>query len=170
MTLPYLEYGSLIYASGNKLQLQRLQTLQNMNTRICFDLPNRMRTSELHTIANLNLLEDRRNTQLLMYTRSRDEKFIDDRHLHTRRVDAPLLKVPNTLSSTSQKAVAYRGATHGNMLPSELRGIATKDAFKNYQNYLKPCYDILALCILLTLHISSHSYSPIFIGVWERFG
>ena len=71
MTLPYLEYGSLIYASGSKLQLQRLQTLQNMNIRMCFDLPNRMRTSELHTIANLNLLEDRRNTQLLnlMYTR-----------------------------------------------------------------------------------------------------
>ena len=103
-------------------------------------------------------------TQLLnlMYTRSRDEKSIDDRNLHTRRFDAPLLKVPNTLSSTSQKAVAYRGATHGNMLPSELWAIATKDVFKNYQKInLKQLIWNLVMTSLLSVSFSLSTFHPI---------
>ena len=59
--------------------------------------------------------------------------FIDVRNLPTRRFDAPLLIVPNTMTTTSQKAVAYRGAIKWNLLPPEIRALPSKDAFKSYR-------------------------------------
>ena len=135
MTLPYLEYGDLIYASSTQQQLMKLQRIQNRNIRISFNLHHFTPTTDLHRLASLNTLEDRRNAHLLnlMFDRKDDPYFCDNRNLPTRRFDATILKVPQFHKATSKKAVAYRGATSWNSLPPDIRRIPSKDAFKRFQ-------------------------------------
>ena len=92
-------------------------------------------TTDLHRLASLNTLEDRRNAHLLnlMFDRKDDPYFCDNRNLPTRRFDATILKVPQFHKATSKKAVAYRGATSWNSLPPDIRCIPSKDAFKRFQ-------------------------------------
>ena len=135
MTLPVIEYGNIIYGAGNKTQLGKLQTIQNINIKICLGLPSLTRTVEIHRLSKINHLEDRRNSHLLklMYTRKDNVKYRDQRDMRTRRFDGISLKVPNFVSATSQKSIWYRGATSWNQLPAAIRNLPTKDAFINFQ-------------------------------------
>ena len=93
---------------------------------------------ETHRLGNINYLEDRRNAHLLnlMYKRSRDENYRDNRLLPIRRFDGPSIVVPNYKKTSSQLNVDYRGATNWNQLPIELRVIQTYDQFKSKQKSL----------------------------------
>ena len=138
MLLPYLDYGDYIYATAPQKNLKKLQRIQNSSIRLCLSLPPMTPITELHRLANLNQLEDRRNIHLLnqMYIRSRNPDYSDNRQLPLRRFTAPSLVVPNFQKSRSKQSVIYRGSTNWNLLPSQLRSLPSYNSFKNTQKNL----------------------------------
>ena len=118
--------------------LKKLQRLQNSNIRLCLSLPPLTRTNDIHRLANLNLLEDRRNAHLLnqMYKRSRNSEYADNRNLPLRSFTAPILKVPNFQKYRSKQSVIYRGSTNWNLLPPPLRSLPSYEVFKHKQKVL----------------------------------
>ena len=138
MLLPILDYGDFIYSSAPQKNLKKLQRLQNSNIRLCLSLPPLTRTNDIHRLANLNLLEDRRNAHLLnqMYKRSRNSEYADNRNLPLRSFTAPILKVPNFQKYRSKQSVIYRGSTNWNLLPPPLRSLPSYEVFKHKQKVL----------------------------------
>ena len=138
MVLPYAEYGDIFYGHASAKKRKKIQKLQNENLRLCLCLDPRSNVLETHRLGNINYLEDRRNAHLLnlMYKRSRDENYRDNRLLPIRRFDGPSIVVPNYKKTSSQLNVDYRGATNWNQLPIELRVIQTYDQFKSKQKSL----------------------------------
>ena len=135
MILPYIEYGDFLYHTASKKKLNKLQTIQNQNLKLCLNLNPRNNNTETHRLAGLNLLEDRRNTHLLnfMYKKSRDLNYIDGRIINTRKYDAPVVMVPPFTKVKSQLAARYRGASAWNDIEPELRSINTFKKFKEKQ-------------------------------------
>ena len=57
--LPILEYGSLSFIAAPKLNLEKLQKIQNSAIRVCLKLPRYIRISLLHECAGLEPIYDR---------------------------------------------------------------------------------------------------------------
>ena len=132
MILPLLEYGNTIYGTVPAKYLKKLQTAQNSGLRAVFGLPKLTPTEVLHTKANIDKLDKRRDRACIIqaYNRTRDPKHLDKRNLRTRRHDALSLIVPASRTTLSQNAFAYRGATAWNDLPPEVRLERDRDKFK----------------------------------------
>ena len=134
MILPYIEYGDFLYHTASKKKINKLQTIQNQNLKLCLNLDPRINNLETHRLAGLNFLEDRRNVHLLnfMYKKSKELQYIDNRQINTRKYDATVLIVPPYTKTKSQNATWYRGASSWNEIDPELRSINTFNKFKNY--------------------------------------
>ena len=76
-----------MYAAASNDILNDLQTLQNKCLRLCTKSPYDININQLHEIAKVNLLTDRRKTHLLnlMYQRKEDTEYLDIRVLPTRQ-------------------------------------------------------------------------------------
>ena len=121
-----------IYGTVPAKYLKKLQTAQNSGLRAVFGLPKLTPTEVLHTKANIDKLDKRRDRACIIqaYNRTRDPKHLDKRNLRTRRHDALSLIVPASRTTLSQKAFAYRGPTAWNELPPEVRLERDRDKFK----------------------------------------
>ena len=136
--LPVFDYNDIIYYLLNKQQLAKLQRMQNRALRLVFS-GRILSVADMHEVAGVNYLEQRRDAHMLglMYNRTKDQKYRDDRVRTTRQGDAVLLKVPRANSTKFMNSPIFRGSTMWNRLPVELRQVESRYAFKIlYKNHL----------------------------------
>ena len=140
MTLPYFDYGDVVYGAANAAGLDKLQRLQNRGLKICKGFDRRFNTTLVHTITKCPMLKNRREAHLnnFMYGKLKCSDVRDNRKLNTRAHDAPHFTVKIPQIETYKRAVEYRGAVQWNELPVKTRSINNFAQFKAYQtNALK---------------------------------
>ena len=81
-----------------------------------------MSTIKLHAITKMPMLKYRRTSHLRNYIfrRSQDPEYLDNRDIRTRRIEAPIMKVPTPQCKTSMGSVLYKGAIEWNNLDVDL--------------------------------------------------
>ena len=91
---------------------------------------------ELHVTAGLILLIHRRITHLLilMYHRSKNQEFLDNRNLPTRQFDKVKFTAMNPSVKKAFRSPNYLGAQYWDMLPFETQSSATIQEFKHKIN------------------------------------
>ena len=138
MILPYLDYGDVIFANAGQEGLLKLQRLQNRCLKICKGYNVRFETDELHYMTKVPKLDVRREAHVnnFMYNRLSMAHLVDERDIRTRAHDAPMFIVdfPNLMAF--KRAVKYAGSLQWNKLPSDIRNLASLDAFKQKQKDL----------------------------------
>ena len=60
MSIPYLDYGDILFNHGPSKLLDKLQKLQNRSLKVCFDPQRNMTIENMHTEANVMFLHNRR--------------------------------------------------------------------------------------------------------------
>ena len=138
MILPYFDYGDIIYNTANKDRLEKLQRVQNRCLKICMNLDMRHDTDELHTLAEMPKLQNRRTAHInnFMYKRLSKPNLRDTRNIRTRAHDAPLLKLNVPKVEAYKRSIEYAGSLQWNNLPKEERNINSYEAFKKRQKLL----------------------------------
>ena len=144
--LPIIEYGNIIYTTTTKKNLEKIQRLQNQCLKTCLNLNKDTPTSQVHKIANLNTLEERRQKAIVkfMFMRSKKEKFIDKNtyNILTRSKSVPKLAVPEYKSAIAKKSIKYFGSILWNTQNQDLKEILDKKKFNSkistiYKNKIK---------------------------------
>ena len=133
--LPYVEYGDIIYAGAKLDLLNRIQRIQNRCLRVCLRAIPRTSIMDLDKEAKVNLLVDRRASNLLKlaYKRKDLEPYRDTRQLPTRGDDVAIMKAPQPHNTLLMKSVLYRSALAWNALPPETKAINSYPKFKYQQ-------------------------------------
>ena len=131
--LPYLEYGNILYDKTNKDSLNKMQRLQNKALRTSLRLPPGTSTLELHQLAKINTLEDRREIALLCHAfrHKNDPKFLAASRTRTRLHDAPVLLLLRPKTKVMEVSVLNKSATLWNALDHTTRNMQTLDKFKD---------------------------------------
>ena len=129
--LPIFDYNDIIYYLLNKQQLTKLQRMQNRALRLVF-MGRVLSVEEMHDLAKVQYLEQRREAHLmgLMFNRTRESGYRDDRARITRQGDAVLLKVPKANTTKFMNSPVFKGSTMWNQLPVEVRQAETRYAVK----------------------------------------
>lgn len=145
MVLPYLEYGNVLHMHGNKSLNNALQKLQNYGLKMCLRLRKREPTISVHRKARLNTLMDRAHYQLLriMYRRSDDPKYTDNRQIQTRQHTGICLARKGYTSAIAQRSSQYYGSREFNRQTIEVRSLKPYSRFsyalkKSMIDLLKP--------------------------------
>ena len=94
--LPIIDYNDYFQFLWNNEKTRKLQKLQNWGLRVAFS-GEKLNEVELHDSAGIGPLNIRQICHLLnvMYHRSKDVKYLDDRRLPTRQFDKVKFKVLN---------------------------------------------------------------------------
>ena len=125
--LPILEYGSILFMKSSIKHLERLQVIQNMGIKTALEVSKRANTNMIHKQVNLNLLDERREIQLLkyMFLKTKNPVFLDkgNNGRITRSLSSVKLKVPHFLNSIAQKSVYYQGSNLWNNQKREVKDI-----------------------------------------------
>ena len=125
--LPILGYGSILFMKSSIKHLERLQVIQNMGIKTALEVSKRANTNMIHKQVNLNLLDERREIQLLkyMFLKTKNPVFIDkgNNGRITRSLSSVKLKVPHFLNSIAQKSVYYQGSNLWNNQKREVKDI-----------------------------------------------
>ena len=131
--LPYLEYSNILYDKTNKDSLNKMQRLQNKVLRTSLRLPPGTSTLELHQLAKINTLEDRREIALLCHAfrHKNDPKFLAASRTRTRLHDAPVLLLLRPKTKVMEVSVLNKSATLWNALNHTTRNMQTLDKFKD---------------------------------------
>ena len=131
LILPIIDYNDIIYSLLTKQQLDKLQRTQNHALRTVFR-GKILSVAQMHDQAKVNYLSERRNLHLLnlMYDRSLESEYIDNRPRITRQGDATLLNVPHPKTRKLEAAPIYMGSVKWNELPPRVRKSDTKIHFK----------------------------------------
>ena len=91
----------------------------------------------IHMQASVNILEDRRSTHFdiividllnMMFKRSMDEEYVDNRNMITRRHDGVILKIPIPNKESFKKSVIFRGGSLRNSLLLVITSGSTQSA------------------------------------------
>ena len=134
MILPYMD-NSTIFLSGIRLfDQKRLQILQNIALRLCFNIrdPTEISVKELHTKANVLPLDLRRNyLQAITCYRLINIKALNlVTNRRTRAGDGPL--IVNYLTHTKRVQISPANSAYDtwNSIPHPLRMIETISSFK----------------------------------------
>ena len=131
--LPLMEYGCTLYMNANNSHLNRLQILQNKCLKICLDKDKKYNTELLHKEANINLLSERRDVQLMkeMFLRTKLDKYLDKNVSGrvTRSHTVPKLYVPSFKTNQARKSHIYKGSVAWNNLEYTEKKIMCKDMF-----------------------------------------
>lgn len=125
MIAPVIDYGDIIYAAANKTKLDELQVQQNKCLRICNRRPpllNRVQLHKKYKVLPLRLKRELHMTKFA-FKRSMDQKFVDERPIHTRAHDGRLLRTFFTRRAKVQKGVEYQCASMWNALESRQRAV-----------------------------------------------
>ena len=91
MILPYIDYGDIIYASTNQLNLRKIQSLQNRCLKMC-GLRHTTPTQILCSLAQVAPRIKRRTAHLrnYMFKNTTNDELIDSRPILTRARDGPI--------------------------------------------------------------------------------
>ena len=130
--LPYFDYADILFKNANVTLLAKLQYAQNRCLKTCLLLPHLTDTDYVHAKANLPLLAERRKAHMLnyMYKRSTQDAYVDNRLLHTRAHEGPLLRILRSNSAQYDRSVEYHGAGCWNSL---LPGRRLAETYKIFQ-------------------------------------
>ena len=132
--LPILEYGNVLYIHANSNKQSKLQRMQNNCIKSCLGLDARASTEAIHKLANINLLKDRREKQLLklMFDRTKNNNYTEkfnSTQIRTRSTTVPKLKVSKFTNNQAKKALSYHGSITWNKLNYELKNTRLKENF-----------------------------------------
>ena len=132
MIAPLLEYGAVIYDSAATKHTHKLQVSLNAAIRAVYKLPRLTPTAVLLDKAKMDPLTTRRHRSILIhaYHKSKIDRHIDKRQIHTRTHAAPVLIVPNGKSKLAHSSLSYSSARSWNALPAQVRTAETITSFK----------------------------------------
>ena len=134
----HLDYGDFAVDTGNKIYIDKLNTLQNRSLRCveyCLDTTRRKTIEELYHKFNVESLESRRKRNLLkiMYSESKDIVNIDVYRPQMMLRSSNSVKMHHKFTKLSkiQKSQYYRGLSLWDDLPLNIQKIETKKGFKS---------------------------------------
>ena len=132
--LPLTEYVSFVLSLNTKLEIEKLQKLQNRALRMCYNvqIPKDVRTSDLHVRSRLNSLEERRKLQLynIMFDLKQKGLFEKMHNRNTRNADKYIFDTNHVNLDIYVKSPYYVGAKYWNDLPKETQNSRSKMQFK----------------------------------------
>ena len=129
-----MEYGDIVYAGAKLDLLNKIQRIQSRCLRVCLRAPPRTSIVDQHKEAKVNLLVDRRASNLLKLAyKTKDLEHRDTKQLPTRGHDVAIMKVPQPHNTLFMKSVLYRSALAWNTLPPETKAINSYPKFKYQQ-------------------------------------
>ena len=133
--LPLVEYVSFMLNMNTNHDLMKLQRLQNRALRMCFDVynPVDVTTNELHTMAKVNLLKERRDLNLLCIMYEMKQLQLHERIgvRATRQGDKYTFHTDIANVGAYTRSPYYTGSRLWNNLPSHIQNVQTKTQFKN---------------------------------------
>ena len=140
MILPVLDYGDIIYDVAPKTTKDNLQPLINNALRTVYWNENTRNHEKLHKLADLNLLNDRRDSHMLLHSfrASLKQDRIDNRLIRTRAHDERLMKSHRVKNGAYRKSLLHRTSTIWNHLDVAVRQYKKETEFKSW---LKKEYD-----------------------------
>ena len=135
MILPYLDYADDIFHKAANKDIDKLQRLQNRCLKLCMRKDRRFSTEEVHRLAKVPMLRDRREAHVLnfMYKRKSNVSLLNNREIRTRAHDAPLFEVIVPRCEAFKRSVGYSGAICWNNLAPNIRNIISYGEFKHKQ-------------------------------------
>ena len=140
MILPVLDYGDIIYDVAPKTIKDNLQPLISNALRTVYWNENTKNHQKLHKLADLNLLDDRREMHMLVHSFRASLKIdrIDHRPIRTRAHDERLIKSHRVKNGAYRKSLLHRTSTVWNRLDVAIRCHKNETEFKSW---LKKEYD-----------------------------
>ena len=133
--LPMVEYISYLLYINRKHDVDKLQKLQNRALRLCFDIIDPMSVSvcQLHTQAQIGMLEPRRDVQLLglLYDMRSDTRYLRDTIINTRLADRIVFSVDRVNYEIYRRSPYYVGHKLWNNLDMDVQMSRTKSLFKS---------------------------------------
>ena len=130
--LPIIDYNDYFQFLWNAEKSRKLQKVQNWGLRIAFS-GKRLSELELHNSANLLYLDNRRKCHLLsvMYQRSKELRYLDNRQLPTRQFDKVKFKVLAPVIKIAFRSPNYLGALLWDLLPRDTQLSNSMHIFKD---------------------------------------
>ena len=135
MILPLIDYGDIVYATGNKDNLKRLRVIQNKAVRIIGKLRKRTNTEELSKKLAINDLKKRRLMHMLQYAHKMSQKHYELKNIKkvTRYNDGKyILKTHSVRSDTYARCFDYKARTYWNALPKSTHEMRDKKIFNSH--------------------------------------
>ena len=135
MIVPYFDYGDIVLVNINRKTIDKLQKLQNRALRVCLALDGRSNVNEIHNMCNINKLDHRRQTHLLIfsYHRAQNVKYLKEDYRNLRRYDGPILNELKSNNKSFERSLLFQCALNWNVLPACDRNIQTAKEFKKKQ-------------------------------------
>ena len=137
MILPLLEYCNILFNSGKKQKVERVDKIQSKCVRIienCYDVSKRAKEDVLCKTYNIESLQDRRDIQLAcsMYRLSKLDRFIDHtvNRENLRSENKIKFSCPFTKISKIRNSPFYRGVDLWNSLRVQHHRAENKKRFK----------------------------------------
>ena len=133
--LPLVEYVSFMLCFNNKLDVDKLQRLQNRSLRVCYNIniPTDISTTRLHENARIDKLGDRRNLALLciMFDLRQKGMYEKKGNRITRVTEGYTFELSIAHMGLFVKSPYYIGANMWNRLPVNIQKMNNKERFKN---------------------------------------
>ena len=128
-----MEYVSFMLLQNRSCDVEKLQKLQNICLRLCFDIqnPRDRLIKALHEDTNIKYLEQRRNIQLakLMFNLVWDNKYKKVYTRHTRAMDRYVFDTDVVKLRIYANSPYYKGVQLWNDLPVDIKTIGDKRTF-----------------------------------------
>ena len=132
--MPLVEYVSFILNMNISQDVKKLQRLQNRALRMCYDIdrPRDISTTELHAMAHIELLQNRRNLSLLciMYDLKQQQLYEKIGNRVTRQGEKYIFQTEISNVGVYMRSPYYIGANLWNNLPYDVQNARTKAQFK----------------------------------------
>ena len=134
MILPLLEYGDIFLSSLSVATRKKLQVMQNKALRIALNSRNQESTADLHKLAKLSKLKDRRKMHVLqfMFKKKNEIKLLARKPVGrtTRSSGKILFKLRKPVTEKYKRCISYSGHKSWNQLPSGIQTIENLLCFK----------------------------------------
>ncbi len=139
LILPHIDYCDLVYMTANEYQLNRLQLIQNIASRIILRANRRTSIEFMHNELNILTIKERQQVHLSMEcfrqvhtTSGLNNLFVKhETGRVTRGTDSKNMNIPILNTVTGRKAFSYRGPVHRNTLLADLKVNDNKTSFKS---------------------------------------
>ena len=133
--LPLVEYVSFMLCLNSTRDIEKLQRLQNRCLRLCLDVNNPvdMSTIRLHEISRINMLNSRRDVQLLnvMFSLKLDNKYKKESVRVTRNAERYVFDTDIVHKDIYANSPYYKGVVLWNGLDLDIQDKVDKTGFKN---------------------------------------
>ena len=133
--LPLVEYASFMLCLNTVRDVDKVQKLQNRCLRLCFDVydPVEMEILRLHELARVNMLDVRRDVQLLniMFSLRLANKYKKENVRHTRSTEHFEFTTEICHKGIYVKSPYYKGVCLWNSIPIGYQNMIDSRCFKS---------------------------------------